>query len=157
MIFLLIIQTVVISRLPLLEGTADLILLALVAWALQERVPNPWVWTLIGGGLVSFISALPFPTPVLGYLMATGIARVLQKRVWQMPILAMFVATVVGTVLYQTLSILVLRFLGTSLIWGECISLVILPSILLNSLLSLPVYAVVVDFAGMLYPDRVEV
>jgi hypothetical protein len=37
------------SRIPLLHGSADLILLALVAWALQKRVNTAWQWALIGG------------------------------------------------------------------------------------------------------------
>ncbi len=55
----LMLQMVVASRLTLLQGSVDLVLLTLVAWALQERARTAWIWALIAGVAVSFISALP--------------------------------------------------------------------------------------------------
>jgi len=157
MIVLLIIQTVVVSRLPLLHGTADIILLALVAWALQEKVKHAWGWALIAGLIVSLVSAMPYFSPLIGYLLVVGIARFLQRHVWQMPILAMFVATIAGTLVQQALYYVVLQVHGTPLPLSESVSLIILPSALLNLLLSLPVYALVNDFAKSIYPVEVEI
>ena len=55
---LLMLQLAVVSRLPLINGTADLILLALAAWASQERVKSAWQWTVLAGAAVTFISGL---------------------------------------------------------------------------------------------------
>jgi rod shape-determining protein MreD len=147
---------VVVSRLPLLAGTADLILLVLVAWSLHERVTTAWVWAAVAGLLVSFVSALPLFTPLVGYLVVTGIARVLQRRVWQTPILAMLVATVTGSLFYTFMSWFVLSFGGTPLPVQESISRVILPAVLLNLLLSIPVYALVTDMANWIHPYELE-
>jgi rod shape-determining protein MreD len=157
LILLLMIQMVVVSRLPLLSGTADLILLVLVAWALQERVTSAWVWTIIAGLLVSFVSALPLFTPLIGYLIITGIARLLQQRVWQTPILAMIVATVVGSLIYHFMSWLILSFSGLPLPFQDSVSRVILPAVLLNLLLSIPVYALITDMANWLHPYELEI
>jgi hypothetical protein len=100
MVMLIMIQTSVIARLPLLNGTADLILLVLVAWSLQERVKNAWIWAVCGGLLVCLVSATPFYAPVIGYLLVTGLGSILSKRIWQAPILAMFVLTYLGTFHY---------------------------------------------------------
>jgi len=148
---------VVVSRLPLLAGTADLILLVLVAWALQERVTTAWLWAAVAGLLVSYVSALPMFTPLVGYLVVTGIARLLQRRVWQTPILAMFVATVVGSLFYHLLSWFLLTFSGTPLPVDESISRVVLPALLLNILLSIPVYALVTDMANLVHPYELEI
>jgi len=156
MVLLVMIQSVIVSRLPLLGGTADIVLLVLVAWTLQERVKTAWIWALVGGILVSFVSALPFFTPLISYLVITGLIRLLQTRIWQTPILAMFVATAVGTLISQLASIFVLKMTGTPLPWAESLSLVVLPSMLLNLLLSLPVYALVADLASWVYPHEVE-
>ncbi len=75
---LAIFQSTVVSRIPLLHGTADLVLLALVAWALQERVKTHWQWSIIGGLLISILSAMPFGVLLIGYLMATVIALILR-------------------------------------------------------------------------------
>ncbi len=156
LIILVMLQMVVASNLMLLRGTADLVMLVLIAWALHERVRNAWIWTVIAGLLVSFVSAMPSLTPLIGYLLVTAIARLLQQRMWQSPILAMFVTTVAGTLIFQLLSMASLILAGTPLPVRESLSLVILPSVLLNLLLSLPVYALVSDMVSWVYPAEVE-
>jgi rod shape-determining protein MreD len=156
LILLVMIQMVVVSRLPLLSGTADLVLLVLVAWSLHERVSTAWLWTAVAGLLMSFVSALPLFTPLVGYLLITAIARLLQRRVWQNPILAMFVATAVGSLFYHFMSWFLLSFSGTPLPLADSISRVILPAVLLNLLLSIPVYALVTDMANWIHPYELE-
>lgn len=157
LLVVVILQTTIAGRLPLLYGTADLMLLTLTAWALQERVTNAWLWTILGGLMVSFISAMPFITPLVGYLMVTGVARLLQKRVWQTPILAMFVATFIGTLITNGFTILVLQVAGRSIDWRQGLNLITLPSVLLNMLLVLPVHAIVVDLARWVYPVDLKI
>ncbi len=149
---LLMLQLAVVSRLPLIHGTADLILLALAAWSSQERVKSAWQWTVLAGVAVSVISGLPYFVPLAGYLLVTGIARLLQRRVWQTPILAMFVTTILGTILYQLLSIVALQASGTPIPFQQALTLVTLPSSLLNLILALPVYTVITDIAHWVYP-----
>ena len=67
---LLMLQTAVFSRVPLLQGTTDLVLLAVVAWALQRKVQTAWQWAIVAGVMVSFVSAMPFGTLLLGYPIA---------------------------------------------------------------------------------------
>ncbi len=156
LIVTLILQMTIVSRLPLLHGTADLVLLTLVAWASQERVKNAWIWAVIAGLAVSFISALPFYLPLVIYVLAALVARLLQRRVWQMPFLALFVAVFVGTLLQNVISIAAFQFLDWPIPWQQGLSLVTLPSLLLNLLLALPVYTVVADLANWLYPPVEE-
>jgi hypothetical protein len=153
---LLAIQLGVISRLPLLNGTADVILLALIAWALQEQVKTTWEWTAIGGILVSLLSALPSFAPLIGYVLVIGIARLFHRRVWQSPLLTMFIITFIGTVLYHGLTIGVLWLNGIYLPIGESLSQVTLPSLLLNLVFALPIYAVMTDIGKWLYPMELE-
>ena len=150
--FLLIIQTAIISRLKLLEGTGDLILLFVIAWALQGRVRSAWQWAIIAGVLVSLVTALPYFIALAGYLTITLMARLLQHQVWQTPILAMFVMTFVGTVVFHLLSISGLALAGTTLPIQESLTLVTLPSALINLILALPVYTVVSDLSNWAYP-----
>ncbi len=152
----LLLQMTIVSRLPLLNGTADLVLLVLVAWSIKERVRTAWVWAVIAGAAVSFISAMPFYLPLVIYLLAALLARLLQNRVWQMPFLALFVAVFAATVLQNVISIAAFQFLDWSITWQQGLSLVTLPSLLLNLLLALPVYTVVSDLANWLYPPVEE-
>ena len=63
-----VLQTAIFSQTKLVSGTADIILILLAAWSLQERVKNSWLWTVITGMLVSLISAMPYFAPLMGYL-----------------------------------------------------------------------------------------
>src|SRR5512146_766096 len=138
---MVILQVGVASRLPLLHGTTDLVLVTLVAWAMQERVTTAWRWAIVGGFLVSFVSALPTLTPFLGFLVVTGLVRLVQRRIWQTPILVMFLMTFLGTLIFQGISLVALRINGTQLPFWQSLNIVVLPSALLNLILAIPIYA----------------
>ena len=151
------VQMAIVRHLPLLNGTADLVLVVLSAWALHERAAGAWVWALIAGVLTGLISAMPFYVPLVSYLAVAGVASLLRSRIWQSPILAMFVTVFIGTLFYHLLSIFALQFLQQiSIGWQESLNLVTLPSLVLNLLITLPLYAVINDLAGWVYPAEAE-
>lgn len=154
---LMILQTSVVSRIPLLLGTADLALLAIIAWALQKRVTTAWQWSLIGGMMFSLASALPLGVPLLGYGLSTGLALLLRRRVWQVPILAMFLTTFLCTLITQGIALIALLVVGDPIAVGEAFNLIILPSVIINLLLAVPIYALISDLAKWLYPEELEV
>ena len=149
-------QTAIFSQMPLISGTADLILLFFAAWTLQERIKYRWIWVVIGGLAISAISAMPFYAPLIGYAGVYGIARLLQRKVWQAPILAMFIVTLVGTLFQHAVYIVALQVSGAPISWGDSLDNIILPSVLLNLLFALPMYALVNDVVGRLFPLEVE-
>jgi rod shape-determining protein MreD len=156
LIVITILQTSIISRLPILQGTADLMMLTLIAWALQEKVKNAWVWTVIGGLFISLVSAMPLPVILTGYLIITGVARIFRRQVWQAPILALFLTILGGTILMNGLYILFLRFSGSPIPLLDSLTLVVLPGILLNILLAIPVQAIVSSLVDWIYPVEIE-
>src|SRR5512145_3236820 len=147
-----ILQSAVISRVYLLSGIADLPLVMLAAWSLQEEVESAWHWAAATGLLVGFVSGIPLVVPLVGYLTIVLLARIFQRRVWQAPLLAMFSITFLGTILVSVLSLGVLRFAGVPLPISDVLGLLTLPSVLLNMLLAIPVYAVMRDLARWVYP-----
>lgn len=153
---LLILQTVVVSNIPLLNGTADLVLLAVIAWALHKRVQTAWQWGIIGGLFVAMVSGVPFYVPIIGMLAAVGIALLLRQRVWQVPILAMFIATFISTLLMHALTIVALQISGVSTPILQGLNLITLPSVLLNILLAVPLYVLLGELANVLYPEELE-
>ncbi len=149
-------QISVVSQITLLHGPADLVLLVLLGWVLHARVEGRWQWGLIAGYLIGTISELPLWLPILAYLLVTGLAYVLQTRVWQVPIMSLYVTTIAGTFIVQGLSFFYLVISGTPLAFSESLNLIILPSVILNSMLALPVYAVVGEVANWVYPPEIE-
>ena len=148
-----ILQSAVISRVYLLSGIADLPLVMLAAWALQEEVESAWHWAAAMGLLVGFVSGISWIVPVVGYMAVVALARLFQRRVWQAPLLAMFTITFLGTILISLLSVAVLRFAGVPLPMSDVMGLLTLPGVLLNMLLAIPAYAVMRDLARWVYPS----
>ncbi len=154
---LAILQTALVSRLPLLHGTADVLLLMIVAWALHKRVNTAWQWCIIGGLMMNIISAVPLGVPLIGYSLSTALALALRRRVWQVPLLAMFLVTFLGTLITQGITLLALRLTGSPIPIPEALNLVILPAILLNLLFAVPAYALATELADWLYPEEIKV
>jgi hypothetical protein len=147
-----ILQSAVISRVYLLSGSADLPLVMLAAWALQDGVDSAWHWAIATGLLVGFISGISWVVPLTGYIAVIVLAYLFQRRIWQAPLLAMFSITFIGTIIVSLLSIGVLRFSDVDLPMSDVLGLVMLPGVLLNMLLAIPVYAVMRDLARWVYP-----
>ena len=154
---LAIIQSTIVSRMQLINGTADLILLFILAWALQDRVESAWQWSIIGGLFASLYSALPFGSFVIAYLIATGIARILKRRIWKAPYLSMLAATFMGTLVVQLVSLITRLVMGVNIPITNALNLILLPGILLNLILAIPIYSIMHDVAGWLYPEEIEV
>ena len=155
-LLLAILQSSVISRIVLLHGSADIILLALVAWSLQENVKDSWLWAVLGGLAVGALSGLPLILTLAAYGMVVAGVRWMRRRIWQIPILAMFVGTILGTFLILGVQYLYRMLGGVILSPGDSLSLIILPSILINRLFSIPMYTILTDLAGWMYPANKE-
>ena len=151
-ILAVILQSAVVSRITLLSGFADLMLVMLAAWALQEEVDSAWHWAVATGVLVGFVSGISWVVPVISYVVVVASANILQRRVWQAPLLAMFSVTFLGTIFSSLLSLVVLRFLEVPLVIGDTLGLLVLPGVLLNMLFAIPVFAVMRDLARWTYP-----
>lgn len=151
-ILAVILQSSVISRVTFLSGFADLPLVMLAAWALQDEVETSWHWAVATGILVGFVSAIFWLVPLLSYLLVIVLAQVFQRRIWQAPLLAMFSITFLGTLGSSLFSLVVLRFSGVSLSVADVLGVLTLPGILLNMLLAIPVFAVMRDLARWVHP-----
>jgi hypothetical protein len=147
-----ILQSAVISRVTLLSGFADLPLVMLAAWALQDEVETAWHWAVATGLLVGFISGLTLIVPILAYGFVVAFAQIFQRRVWQAPLLAMFGVTFLGTISLSAITVGTLRFSGVALPVTDVLGLLTLPAILLNMLLAIPTFAIMRDLARWVYP-----
>jgi hypothetical protein len=153
LILAVVLQSAIIPSFALLSGYADLLLVLLAAWALQEGVDTGFQWALLGALMMSLVSHLPWFVYVAGYVGIVLGARVLQKRVWQVPMLAMFTVTFLGTVFMHLLTFVYLRLFGRSLSFSDAMGLVTLPSLLLNLLIAIPVFGMMRDLAHWVYPS----
>ena len=148
---ILVFQMAIVSRTPLLGGYADLMLVTIAAWSLQERVETSWHWAVFAGLIVGWTSALPWFVPLFGYLLMVGVIRLLARRIWQAPLLVIFIVVFFGTITYHLLAVLSLQLLGSPISIGDALSVVTLPSLLLNLFLAIPAYPIFRDLAVWVY------
>jgi rod shape-determining protein MreD len=147
-------QSAVISRLPLIQGTADLVLVLLIALALQKSFPAPWQWGLVGGLLVDFYSGLPFGVYTFSYLLIIGFAVLIRERIWRFSFLMQLLVVLIGTLLIQGISYIILFLEGVNLPFSTVLQAITLPSIVLNFMLSLPVFILAQDSIEQVYPTE---
>ncbi|HJS29770.1 MAG TPA: hypothetical protein VJ768_09120 [Anaerolineales bacterium] len=155
--FVVILQTTILSRVPLLQGPADLLLLTLVCWVFQARVTQSiWIWPVAGGLLLGLFSHLPIWLPVIAYGIVTGLTLALKRRVWQIPVLALFTSVFLGTIVTNAVSFLYLIVQGVPLVFLEAVNIILLPSIILNLILAIPVQAVINEIGRWSIPVEAE-
>ena len=156
-IVVLILQLVVVGNIPLLHGTADLLLLWVAAWALISKGRSAWVYAGAAAIAVVYISAIHPIVPIITYFFVVVFARYLQKRIWQSPLMALFIISFVGSLLQSGLSFITLSMAGVALDFSTSLVQVIIPALFINLLLALPVYAICKDMHQWLYPYEVEI
>jgi rod shape-determining protein MreD len=150
-------QSAIFSQVHLLYGTTDLVLLIVVAWAVQERVTTAWHWGLIAGLLVSLATAVPPLAIIPAYVVITGVALYMRRIFWQRPLLAMITATVLATLITQAITVVSLLINNTPIPLIEAFYMITIPSALLNLMLAVPVYALISDLANWVYPEAIEI
>ena len=152
--FIAILQSSVVSRLPLNRGTADLVLVVLVAIALQKTVTTSWQWSIVGGLFMDFLSGLPFGIFTVSYLLATGLALIIRERIWRFSFLMQLLVVFFGTMFSHVLSFLVLFLQGSEISLSIVLQVVTLPSIILNFMLSLPIFILTQDVLEQVNPQE---
>ncbi len=152
----LMLQLSVFSQWKILSGSADIILLFVIAWCLQDRSKWLWIMLLVIIGMVSLVSALPFFILAIVYLVVFRVSRLLHDRVWQTPLLAMFVLTFGATLLQTILTVGYMFIQRVDINFSEALIQVALPALLLNMLLAIPIHALVRELAFLAFPQGVE-
>jgi cell shape-determining protein MreD len=153
-LLVIMLQTSIVSRIKLLNGNADLVLLVVAAWGLQEHARGAWILGAVASLLAGMVSGIPWYVYLIGYLSVAGLGRLLVRRIWQAPLLAMFAVTLVGTLELLVLMFVQRTLFSVSLALNEVFLQIVLPTILLNLLLAIPVHALIRDLTERLYQEK---
>ena len=139
----LMLQIGIVSSATLLAGAADLVLLFIVAWSLHQDHKNAWFLVLAFGLIVGSISAGPTVIPLMTYLLVFLAAKLMHHQIWRTPLLSMFLLTFFGTLFQNGLHLVGLWVQGVGFPVNQAFTNIMLPSVLLNMLLAIPVHALV--------------
>lgn len=151
-IFLVILQSTIVSRLNLSFGSADIVMLVLIALGLQQNTKRTLLWFIVGGLLLTIISAIPLMYPLIPYIIISLIISYLRKRIWRIPLIMMMLVSFLGTVICNIVAYVSISFTRVPLPIAVSINNVLLPSIALNVILGIPIFLLVKDWSKWLNP-----
>lgn len=134
------------SLVPLMRidnGQPDFVLLLVAAWAVRARWSEAIVWAFVGGVAADLLSVLPTGTSVVALLILVFAIRAVAEQLYGVNVLFLLGFVLFGTVLQETLSMLVLTAIGFGpdlVLWAEAL---VAPTLFYNLVLTIPVYIVV--------------
>jgi rod shape-determining protein MreD len=138
MALLAVVQSTLLNRFPFLEGTANLILLATVSWALTGRVTEAMLWAFFGGLFLDLLSGAPFAVSSMALVAAVYLASLTEGRFWEAHPMAPLGVMAVASLIYFAVTMAAVWISGHPIDPALALTQVVLPSTFLNVLLALP-------------------
>ena len=153
-ILLTFLQLSLSGKFMILNGFSDLIFIWMVAWIIQTKIKNSWLWLIVTISVMSFISAIPWYATAISYLIVLGIASFVKGRLWQSPLLSFLIVLIIGSLIYYFAGFISLKINGSMIQLSESFNRIILPSLVMNLVFALPIYLISRDMILWLYPDK---
>ncbi len=154
MLILSVLQTVAVSRLNILSGSADIVLLSIISWGISDRDNSVFIWAITGGLFISLMTAMPTPAVLTAYLTIAGITWLIQKKLWQSPILAVLLSVIIGSLAKFIIDVIGLQFMGISFKISLSLTEIFVPNLILNLFFLFPVYLLISDLANWISPKE---
>ena len=148
-------QVSVLTKIRLLNGAVNLILVCLIVWSINSSTKYSWIMAVWSGLLMTYVSAMPLYGYMLLNLGVWGFIRFIRKRVWQMPMILTLFVTIVSTLVEALFTLGLLTVQNANLDYLLSLNQVIVPSLIMNLLFTIPVYAFLNDVINTIYINEV--
>lgn len=153
-----VIDATIMPELRLGNGTADLVFLMVMSWALLADVRDALLWAVVGGAAQDLLSVAPLGTSALGLVIVAYAADAIFGNVSRGNLLVPLVVVAVGTAVYHLITLTLLQVLGLSAVGlGQGLVYVTLPATILNTILILPVYRLMGAVHRLIVPHRTRI
>lgn len=152
-----VLQSAVFNHVRFLNGGFDLILIAVVAWSLAQHGNEGPVWGFVGGLFADTLSGGPMGAMTLGLVSVAALIIITEGRFYKANWPVAMLASVLGTLMHHLIYLTVLAFSGRPVQLADQLTLVTLPSSILNFLLMLPMYQSAKWLAAQIAPPQVEI
>jgi len=154
---LAILQASALSHLRLLEGRPDLILLAVVGWALTGRGQEAMFWGFAGGLFLDLVSGMPLGVTSTALVLAGLAVSASEGRLWGAHPLMQLAAVLAASAILYGVALFALLLSGRDLDILRQLGNVVLPGTFLNLLLAFPAVQLSESLQTFLFPPRVSV
>ena len=154
---LAVLQATLFGQLRLLDGAPDLLLLAVVTWALTGKQRQAMTFGLIGGLFLDLFSGFPLGASALALILVAFLVSLTEGSFWEAHFLMPLSAVLIASLIYHGMNLLVLLLMGRLPDLNFAFTQVILPSVFLNLVLALPVAQLAESLEMSLYPPEVGI
>jgi len=135
-----IMQATIVPHIKVWGIFADLPVLVVTSWSLLQGAREGIVWGFIAGLVVDLLSGAPFGAATFSLMAAGFISGMGQATVFRNHIALPLVVTFLATIIYNLIFMLVLQIVGQPMAWIESLWRIVLPSAVLNTVLTPLVY-----------------
>lgn len=149
-----ILNTTLMAELRVGEGAPDLVFLLVVAWALRSDLGEGLLWAVAGGVMADWLSVAPLGTSALGLVIVVFATNTLFGQVSPRNVIIPPLVALVGTPIYHAGIMFVLRTQGYAVPLATGVIYVMLPTVVYNVLLILPVCRLVGFLTRALQPRQ---
>lgn len=134
------VQTAFFSQVSFLGIKPDLMLIATAGWAIMRGMKEGALWAILGGLLIDLFSGAPLGRSTLALTPVLALAAMAQMVGVESSFLLSLGVIFISTFLYEGTSRLVLQVRNIPVAWGYSLLWIALPSALVNTMLTPPVY-----------------
>jgi len=151
-------QLGVISHLEFLSGKIDLLMLGLIGWIIQKRVNLLEIGIFAASALFAMllISAEPILIVLLVYILIILVVYWSKYNIQQLPIVTMLIFSGLFTFIHLFIFGFYLRVSGVDMVAGEVFQQVILPSIIINIIIGIPMFLLTNELYHWVHPYAEE-
>lgn len=128
-------QTTALPALKVLGVKPELMLLTVLAWSLLRGVEEGLVWAFLGGLMLDLFSGGPLGASALALLVVSFLSGLTEGSVTRTSFVLPMGTALAGTLLYQSLFLLIIRLTRGTVPWTDSLFRVTLPSLAVNTLL----------------------
>jgi rod shape-determining protein MreD len=133
-------QVTFAPQIRILGGEPDLTFLVVLAWAVNARLEEGVVWAFIGGIAHDLLTGAPTGTSVIGMLLIIFALNRLRQQVFGIGFVTLVGLVVFGTIVQQTIYMLVNAAVGYEVHLLEMFGYVVLPTVAYNLVFIWPIY-----------------
>lgn len=137
-----VLQTTLVPQVRLWDGGPDLIFLCVLAWSVHAPLEEGVTWALVGGIMQDLMSVAPVGMSSFGLIIVVFTVNNLARRVHGVGVILLLGLTLAGTFFQQMLVWIWLAIWGFRMDLLDDFGFVIVPTIIYNAALILPVYVV---------------
>jgi rod shape-determining protein MreD len=137
-----ILQSTVVTHVKIWGGFADLPLLVVVSWGLLRGPREGLIWGFIAGLAVDLLSGAPFGAATFGLMVAGLLSGLGKSTVFRSQIVLPLVSVLLATIVYDIIFLIVVWISGDPVAWLDSVVYLILPSAVLNAVLTPVVFVI---------------